>query len=251
MLREPFSYAQASLALPAKRLNGERVVLKIQYPDRDSEHEAEALARWRGEGAVRLLDHDQGRHALLLERCEPGVHLSSLDPDDAIDVMIGLLPRSWIPVRGPFRHLAEESAWLAGELQRDWDGTGRSVDGRLVEAALEAFERLSGTQGDQVLVNQDLHADNVVSAAREPWLVIDPKPLVGEREFGVAAIVRGSELGHSREAVVGRLDRLAGALALDRERVRLWTLAHTVAWGFQSDGPINEHMETATWLLDA
>jgi hypothetical protein len=79
--------------------------------------------------------------------------------------------------------------------------TGRSVDRRAVEAAFEACEALSGTQGDQVLVNQGLHADNVVSAVREPWLVIDPKPLVGEREVGVAAIVRDSELGHSRGAV--------------------------------------------------
>ena len=51
-----------------------------------------------------------------------------------------------------------------------------------------------------MLVNQDLHADNILSATREPWLVIDPKPLAGEREFGVAAIVRGGELGHSRAA---------------------------------------------------
>jgi hypothetical protein len=28
-------------------------------------------------------------------------------------------------------------------------------------------------------------------AAREPWLVIDPKPLVGEREFSLAAVPRG------------------------------------------------------------
>ena len=41
-----------------------------------------------------------------------------------------------------------------------------------------------------MLVNQDLHADNVLAAEREPWLVIDPKPLTGEREFAVAPIVR-------------------------------------------------------------
>lgn len=50
----------------------------------------------------------------------------------------------------------------------------------------------------QVLLHQDLHADNVLRAGREPWLVIDPKPLTGEREFGVAPIVRSFELGHGR-----------------------------------------------------
>jgi streptomycin 6-kinase len=41
-----------------------------------------------------------------------------------------------------------------------------------------------------VLVNQDLHADNILRAEREPWLAIDPKPLLGEREFGLAPVIR-------------------------------------------------------------
>jgi len=117
-------------------------------------------------------------------------------------------------------------------------------------------------------VNQDLHADNVLAAAREPWLVIDPKPLAGEREFGVAGVVRGRELGHGRDAVLRRLDRVSAELDLDRERVRRWTIAHTVSWGFAdkpiaghvevatcswgfADKPIAGHVEVATWLLDA
>lgn len=98
-------------------------------------------------------------------------------------------------------------------------------------------------------MNQDLHADNVLAAEREPWLVIDPKPLTGEREFGVAAIVRGGELGHGRNLVLHRLDRVSTELGLVRERVRLWTMAHTLAWGFD-DQPLPQHVQTATWLLD-
>jgi len=39
-----------------------------------------------------------------------------------------------------------------------WERTGRSVDERLIRAATEAFAELAATQGEQVLVNQDLHA---------------------------------------------------------------------------------------------
>ena len=106
------------------------------------------------------------------------------------------------------------------------------------------------TQGEQVLVNQDLHADNVLSAQREPWLMIDPKPLTAERDFGVVALVRGGELGHSRKAVRHRLERLAGELGLDRERVRRWTLAHTVAWSFEGDHVLEPSIEIARWLMD-
>lgn len=252
-LGEPFTYAQASLALPADRSDGDgdRAVLKIQFPDRESAAEAVALERWNGNGAVRLLEHDPVRRALLLERADPGLHLSTLDPQDALDVVIGLLPRLWVPAGEPFRPLSAEAADLGREMTSDWERSTRSMDRRLLDTALDAFQHLSNTQGEQVLVNQDMHADNVISAQREPWLVIDPKPLSGEREFGVAAIVRGGELGHSRDAVIGRLDRVSADLGLDRERVLLWTLAHTLAWGFDEDGPMPEHVETAMWLLDA
>jgi streptomycin 6-kinase len=246
----PWTNSVASLTMPATR-DGNPVVLKIGVPDREGEFEGEALRQQHGAGAVRLLDEDRERRALLLERCEPGTPLTLEDPAEALDALVGLLPRWWIPAAEPFRPLADEAADLVVEMREHWERTGRTVEERLIDAATEAFEFLAPTQGQQVLVNQDLHADNVLAAEREPWLLIDPKPLAGEREFGVASIVRGRELGHSREAVLRRLGRVTAELGLDRERARLWSMAHTVAWGFDTDGPMREHIEAATWLLDA
>jgi streptomycin 6-kinase len=234
--------------MPVDR-DGERLVLKLQLPDREVEHEAEALRRWDGEGAVRLIDHDPERHALLLERLEPGTPLSDIDPEAALTVMIDLVRRLSVPAGPPFRPLADEAADLRAELLTHVERAGRTVHERVITAALEAFDDLVPTQGPSVLVNQDLHADNVLAATREPWLVIDPKPLAGEREFAVVAIVRGKELGHGRDQVRRRLDRVSEELQLDRERVRRWTLAHTVAWGFDAE-PLSGHMEVAAWLLD-
>ncbi len=101
-----------------------------------------------------------------------------------------------------------------------------------------------------MLLHQDLHADNVLAAQREPWLAIDPKPLVGEREFAVAPIVRSFELGHSKRDVLHRLDRLTAELGLDRERARGWTIGQTVAWAWNSSYHAS-HVETARWLLEA
>ena len=251
VLGEPFDYAFASLALPATRLDGSEAVLKIQFPDHESELEAAALAHWDGDGAVRLLEYDADRRALLLERCRPGTPLKERRLDDALDVFIDLLPRLWRSAGSPFRSLANEAAWWADSLPDDFERAGRPFEQELFDEALDAIRSLSATQGEQVLVNQDLHADNVLRARREPWLVIDPKPLVGEPEFGVAAIVRGSELGHSREAVLHRLDRLTGELNLDRDRARRWALAHTIAWAFD-DGEVEPgHVEVARWLWEA
>ena len=246
----PFPYAYASLALPARLPDGEDAVLKICFPHRESEHEGDALRAWDGNGAVRLLAHDAERWSLLLERCKPGTALREEEPERALDVLAGLLTRLWIPAGAPFRPLADEAAWWADGLETNWERSGRPFERRILDAARRALEELAGTQGEQVLLHQDLHADNVLCAERAPWLVIDPKPLAGEREFGLAPIVRSFELGHSEDAVLRRLDRLSTELGLDHERARGWALAQTVAWSFDSDY-LARHIETARWLLEA
>jgi streptomycin 6-kinase len=252
---DAYPYASASLAVPATLPDGGGAVLKVQFSDRKSEFEAAALVRWDGDGAVRLLAHDAGRHALLLERCDPGTPLSELDQDDALDVIVSLLPRLWKPVGGPFRSLVDEAAWWAGYLPAKWARSGHPFQRGLLDAVLDALELLPRSQGEQVLVNQDLHADNVLRARREPWLVIDPKPLAGEREFGVAAIVRGDELGEGAANVRHRLNRLTAELGLDRDRTRAWAMAQTLAWAVGGDDDEGEwdegKIETARSLLDA
>src|SRR5262249_4002147 len=102
----PFAYAYASLAYPVVA-DGTPAVLKLQFPDRESEHEADALEAWDGDGAVRLLARDDERRALLLERLLPGTPLTG--HDDALDVILGLLPRLWVPAPAPVRALADEA----------------------------------------------------------------------------------------------------------------------------------------------
>jgi streptomycin 6-kinase len=210
-LGEPYPPGAAGYVLRAELRDGTPAVLKLQHRHREDEQEADALERWDGDGAVRLLARDDERHALLLERCAPGTPLAE-GADDPLGVLVDLLPRLWKDATG-FRTLAEEVAWWA-------------LDGDVGELARELAE----TQGELVLVNQDLHGENVLAAEREPWLVIDPKPLAAEREFSVAPIVRSRELGHSKREALYRLDRLCAELDLDRERARSWTIVQTTAW---------------------
>jgi streptomycin 6-kinase len=126
-----------------------------------------------------------------------------------------------------------------------------AVDAGIIDAAAEFLDDLPRTQGEQVLVHQDLHGDNILAADREPWLVIDPKPLAAEREFSLAPIIRSFEFGHSVAQIVYRLDgRLSAELQLDCGRVRQWTIAQSVAWSFDSTYA-DRHFETARWLLAA
>jgi streptomycin 6-kinase len=219
-----------------ERADGTPAVLKISLPHREAEQEADALERWGGEGAVQLLERDDEHHALLLERCEPGTFLS--ESPDALDVLIGLLPRLWRSADG-FHTLEDEAErWIEHDLRNARHG----------DLAVGLLRELAPSQGEQVLVHQDLHGENVLAAQREPWLVIDPKPLAAEREFAVAPIVRSFELGHSKRDALYRLDRLCSELSLDRDRARGWTIAQTIAWSGGSDY-IATHIETVEWLL--
>jgi streptomycin 6-kinase len=248
-LGEPYEAGAAGYAVRAALTDGTPTVLKLIYPHREAEHEADALELLAGNGAVRLLARDDARSAMLLERCEPGTALAENGGEKALDVLVELLPRHWVRAGEPFHTLAEEAAWWIDDLPEQWEQSGRAIERRLVDTAVDALGLLSESQGEQVLLNQDLHGDNVLAAEREPWLVIDPKPLLGEREFAVAPIVRSFELGFSKADVLYRLDRLTSELGLDRERARGWTIGQTMAWAFDSDYS-DTHLETVRWLLE-
>jgi streptomycin 6-kinase len=233
----PYVPGAAGYVVRVERADGTPAVLKVFWPHREAEQEADALERWDGDGAVRMLARDDERSALLLECCEPGSFLST--HDDPLGVLIELLPRLWRSGDG-FRPLADEAEWW---LEHD---LAELPDKRLRDAAVHYLRDLVPTQGEQVLLHQDLHGENVLAAQREPWLVIDPKPLAGEREFSVAPIVRSSELGHSKRDALYRLDRLCSELDLDRDRALGWTIAQTMAW---SDGD-DTSLDTVRWLLE-
>jgi len=250
VLGHPYAQGSGGFTAPVELPDGARAVLKLVLPHRESEHEADALAVWDGDGAVRLLARDDERFAMLIERCTPGTPLALEGAERALDVFVDLLPRLWASARDPFHTLADEAAWWESYLPGQWERTAPPFDRALLGAALDALRSLPGTQGEHVLLHQDLHAENVLAAQREPWLAIDPKPLVGEREFAVAPVVRSFELGHGRREVVYRFDRLTGELGLDRERARGWTIAQTLAWAFNIDYSVT-HLETAQWVLEA
>lgn len=225
VLEEPFATPR-SLVVPA----GD-VVLKLNAPGhRDAEHEAHALDHWAGRGAVLLVERDDERRALLIERCRPGIALA----DSAVDhhgVVVELLER--LPNRAeephPFRSLADEASRWANEVPRRYEVAGRPFERGLMDVAVDVFHGVDRAASQ--LVNQDLHRRNILSAAREPWLVIDPKPLVGEAEVNAVGVLRDASWQGGTASVRRWLDVLAQA-GLDPDRMRAWGVAHTLAWGW-------------------
>ncbi|WP_269584870.1 aminoglycoside phosphotransferase family protein [Roseibium sp. Sym1] len=244
---DAFSGGNVSYVVPARR-NGEEAVLKLQYPDRECRFEADALRLWNGHGAIRLLEHAPDLNALLLERCTPGAFLADDPLADHLGVVSDLLHQLLVPAGAPFTGLEDEARrWLTA-LETNWLKAGKPCEQRLVDAAVTALSDLCAAETDRVLLHQDLHGHNILSAERADWLAIDPKPLAGDPAFALSPIIRSPEFGHSRQAALYRLDRLSVELSLDRERARLWTIGQTMTWAFEGGGS-KRHFETVRWLL--
>jgi streptomycin 6-kinase len=234
-LEDPFRQGNVSLTLPATRSDGTPVVLKLNFPEPESAHEADALAHWGGEGAVRLLGFDRERNALLVERAIPGNSLWEVEDDEeATRIAAEVLRRLWSrppPAHHPFRLLADEAEGWTAQARLDWDALGRPFEGGLIEAAEAAARELSASQPAVVLCHQDFQGSNVLRAEREPWLAIDPKPIVGEPAFDVASLLRDRRDEIRAGVIRRRLDLLASELQLERDRMRGWGIVHALSWG--------------------
>jgi streptomycin 6-kinase len=216
-----------SWVAPVALASGATAVLKASMPHMEGEHEIQGLRFWSGDPTVRLLASADDLGAMLLERCEPGAALRSL-PEGEQDVVIArLLRRIWRipPASHPFRPLSEMTAYWSSETltqAEHWPDTD------LVREGLRLFNELSQSAPSHPLLATDLHAGNVLRADREPWLVIDPKPFVGDPAYDATQHLLNCA-ARLRSDPENTIRRFADLLDIDRERVRLWTFARAAA----------------------
>lgn len=220
-------HGYVAVVVPVVRGDTE-LVLKVSWIDQSSEQEPLVLRAWSGNGAVRMHESDPSAGGMLLERLDANRHLGQLEPVEAARVAGALLRRLAIPAPGELRPMDDELASLRENLTPDWESTGRPFPRALLDTALETVSHPYAGAAP-VIVNTDLHYENVLAAEREPWLVIDPKALAGEPEFAVAQLLwsRSSELYTSSD-LDRRLSVLTEAAELDRDRAVELTLVRLV-----------------------
>jgi streptomycin 6-kinase len=224
-----------SWVAPARNLAGERLVLKVGLPHYEALHEADGLRAWDGRGAARL--HDalviDETSALLLELCEPGAALSQLVAAPEQDAVIASLLRGlWIepPAGHRFRPLQSMcDAWADAfeEKQATFVGRGGEFDPGLMRAGVELLRGLPATAERSVLLCTDLHPQNVLAAQREPWLMIDPKPYVGDPTYDPVQHMLNLPIRLKTNAT-GFVERMAGLLDLNVDRLGQWLVARCV-----------------------
>jgi streptomycin 6-kinase len=116
--------------------------------------------------------------------------------------------------------------WVA-EAEARLDADPGPLDPGRSREGLARFRELSRTGPAGVLLCTDLHAGNVLSARRRPWLLIDPKPYVGDPHYDVLQHLLNCDCSLQADPV-GLLTHVADLAGLDAGRVRQWLFARCV-----------------------
>lgn len=102
-----------------------------------------------------------------------------------------------------------------------------ALDPALARAGAELFRAVPLDAPEARVLAPDLHARNVLAAEREPWLVIDPTPYVGDPAYDPLQHLL-DELERLRADPVGLVHRMADLCQVDRDRLRAWMFARSV-----------------------
>jgi streptomycin 6-kinase len=227
-----------SLVAPVRTAEDEPAVLKVSFDgDDESEHEALALQHWHGDGVVRLFRADPRRRALLLERLDRR-DLREVWDLEACEIVAGLYPRIHRPALPQLRTVTSYvERWLDSLARLPSDAP---IPRRMVEQALSLGRDLVADPASTGrIVHGDLHYENVLAApavspverSRDPWLVIDPKPMSGDPHYEPAPMLwnRFDEYaGDVRDGVRRRFHTLVDAAGLDEARARDWVVVRMV-----------------------
>ncbi|WP_329283616.1 aminoglycoside phosphotransferase family protein [Streptomyces sp. NBC_00691] len=247
---------RSSLVVLVRRSDGSPAALKIAPSFARPDLERDALAHWNGWGAVQLLA-EAAEDALVLERLHPEVSLRSLPEAKALLEAAGTVRKLWVEPAAEhgFETVAGRTARQAAAMEPH---RADAATAELTTAALAAREELVTGASETLLLHGNFRQGKVLGGDRAPWLAVGPEPLVGERAYDLARLVRDRvedlvAASSGASAARRRVNRLADSLDVDRERLRGWTLFRAVesgtralAAGRRQDAELL--LEFASWL---
>lgn len=192
------TFSSLSSLLRPVLLDGQPAVLKVTNEPEELAG-ARALERWAGQGAVRVLRRDD--NAIVLERAGPTLSSVAISDQDTTATLCGVAARlhhHTLTDRDGFPTLRR---WFRSLLT---DRTPR------FDTVREMAEGLLAGSGSRVLLHGDIHAENVVDGAERGWLAIDPKGIVGAREFDYCNIFTNG----TRPEIIGNFDARLRAVSV-------------------------------------
>jgi streptomycin 6-kinase len=180
-------YGFTALVVPVRDAAGRSCAARFAWPHDEQEHEHLGLQAWHGDGTVLMYRADPARAVMLLERLHQR-DLNSIDVIEACDITAGFYRRLHIPALPQLRTLSSYIDRWTNDL--DALPVNGPIPRRMVEQARTlGRDFVTDSATDAVIIHGDLHYENVLAADREPWLVIDPKPMAGDGHYEVAPLL--------------------------------------------------------------
>ena len=213
-------------------------------PNREFKSEMATLRLFNGEGACRLIGHDEENYWMLLERLKPGVMLSTLKNDEqATHIAAEVMQKIWrsAPEADVFIRLSD---WFDGlkRLRKMFNGGTGPLTRKLVERTEQSAKDFFAENHQPVLMHGDFHHFTILSSERG-WLIIDPKGVIGPACYEVGPLLMNpwSDLVNMKDyrgMTKRRIDILHERLGFERERIREWGVAHAILsawWGIEDN----------------
>jgi streptomycin 6-kinase len=218
------------------------VILKISCDAQSILDEKRALMQFDGNGSVKSIDFNDKYNALLLQQAVPGTTLKILYPDQVEYVMdcyvdtMKKLHNMRLPNKHEYRHIAD---WLIALDKL----TPNRMPAHILKRAMNLRDALLSSMGPLVFLHGDLHHDNILKH-NDSWLAIDPKGIVGEPEFEIAAFdfMYINELANTsdvKQIFESRVTMLAQKSNLDAQRIKDWVFVRLIlmaAWLIEDNG---------------
>jgi len=242
---KPFKNLSYNYVAPCVCLDGGEAVLKIALPLDHPEifNETRFLRMANGNGAVKLLQSDKSRRAILLEKLTPGENLKEVccrDEARAVEIAIPIARRllKTPPPNTGFRTLEE---WFNNFFEK---AAGTNFPSEYQNKARGFYEQLNSNFSHKFIIHGDFHHENILSATREAFLAIDPKGIVGDIGYEIAVFLNNhlwwlAAEQNLREKLNDAVRRFSEAFEIEPHDLRKWAYLQMVLsswWTFDENG---------------
>ncbi len=247
---------------PAKTADGKDVVLKISFPNnQEFITEIEALRFFDETAAIKVLKEDLENGVVLLEKAEPGKKARDIIPErEQIHIVSEVLKKLHKPItKDQTLSFPTVSEWSKAfdRYKTKYSTKFGPIPKWMFDRAEAIFKEYLKDKKPQVLLHGDLHSDNILSSQRG-WLIIDPKGIIGEREFELGAFLRNPIYDYPKgsdykKMETQRIIQFSEELGFNKERLLNWAFACAVIsllWFLEDENKFNTIYVQNAQLLD-
>lgn len=244
--------------------DGEDAVLKIAPPGSGFASQIATIEAAAGHGYVRLLAHDPGLNAALLEPLGEMLLLRPSAVEEKLDILAATLVEAWKVPKPPATSWHKAAA-LIDDISRDWARLGRPCSAEVRDTAVAYARRRREATDATVLCHGDPHPANALAVPRprpgaeSGYVFVDPDGFVCEPAYDLGVTVRSftDEVLAADDPVAllrGWCARLADRTGVDAQAIWEWALVERVSSGLflsvcghQDEG--RAHLDSAERLI--